>query len=95
LWQTKLFHQLWILLTVPPEYWHPHDPAMRIATWDRPGEQVLDERMASQPTQSRLTDIVSLYKENLETVRNALADWVARHLPFFRPHEEEETPWIN
>jgi hypothetical protein len=57
-----------------------HDPAMRIATWDRPGEQVLDERMASQPTQSRLTDIVSRYKENLETVRNALADWVGRHL---------------
>ena len=31
---------------------------LRMATWDRPGEQVLDERLASQPTQSRLLDIL-------------------------------------
>ncbi len=57
-----------------------HDPAMRIAAWDRPGEKVLDERMASQPTQSRLIDILSGSKQNLETLRNALPGWVARHL---------------
>jgi hypothetical protein len=57
-----------------------HDPAMRIATWNRPGERVLDERGASQPTQSRLTDILSGYKLNLEALRAALADWVGRHL---------------
>ena len=57
-----------------------HDPAMRIATWNRPGERVLDERGASQPTQSRLTDILSHDKQNLEALRSALPDWVGRHL---------------
>lgn len=57
-----------------------HDPALKIATWDRPGAGVQDERLASQPTQSRLTDILSLYKGNLETLRLALSDWVFRHL---------------
>ena len=33
-----------------------HDPAMRMATWDRPGEEVHQQRLASQPTQSRLID---------------------------------------
>ena len=36
-----------------------HDPAMRIATWNRPGERVLEERIASQPTQSQQIDILS------------------------------------
>ncbi len=57
-----------------------HDPAMRIATWNRAGERVLDERGASQPTQSRLTDILSDHKQNLEALRWALPDWVGRHL---------------
>lgn len=57
-----------------------HDPAMRLATWGRPGERVLDERGASQPTQSRLTDILSDHEANREAVRMALADWVGRHL---------------
>lgn len=57
-----------------------HDPAMRIATWNRPGDRVVDERVASQPTQSRQTDILSRYKQNLEALRSALPNWVARHL---------------
>jgi hypothetical protein len=57
-----------------------HDPAMRIAIWNRPGERVLDERGASQPTQSRLTDLLSGDKRNLEAVRAALPDWVGRHV---------------
>ena len=57
-----------------------HDPAMRMATWGRPGERVLDERGASQPTQSRLTDILSDSASNREAVRSALADWTCRHL---------------
>ena len=57
-----------------------HDPAMRIATWNRAGEAVLEERMASQPTQSRLTDNLTVFKSNVEAVRAALADWVERHL---------------
>ena len=51
-----------------------HDPAMRMATWDRPGQQVLTERLASQPTQSRLLDVVAHVGNNLEVVRRALAD---------------------
>lgn len=57
-----------------------HDPALRMATWDRPGEQVLEERSASQPTHSRLVDIVAHGSGNLQAVRGALADWVERHL---------------
>ena len=36
-----------------------HDPAFRVAAWNRPGDRVLDERLASQPTQSRLLGILS------------------------------------
>jgi hypothetical protein len=57
-----------------------HDPAVRIASWDRPGERVMDERLASQPTQSRLTDTMANYKKNLEAVRSALPEWIERHL---------------
>ena len=57
-----------------------HDPALRMATWNRPGEEVLDERSASQPTQSRLIDILTRNRQNLEAVRGALGDWVERHL---------------
>lgn len=57
-----------------------HDPAMRTATWNRPGDRVLDERCASQPTQSRLTSILSGHKQNTEALRAALPDWVERHL---------------
>ena len=31
-----------------------HDPALKISVWDRKGDGVLDERLASQPTHSRL-----------------------------------------
>lgn len=57
-----------------------HDPAMRLAVWDRPGEQVQQERLASQPTQSRLLAALGNYKPNIETLRETLADWPARHL---------------
>ncbi len=57
-----------------------HDPAMRLAVWDRPGDRVLEERLASQPSQSRLLDRLANFPENLETLRCGLADWVLRHL---------------
>jgi hypothetical protein len=57
-----------------------HDPAMKMAVWDRPGERVLDERLASQPTHSRLIDILAYQEGNRETLRDALADWIHRHL---------------
>jgi hypothetical protein len=57
-----------------------HDPAMKMAAWNRPGEQPLDERMASQPTQSRLIDILSRQPDNRYALRDALADSCERHL---------------
>jgi hypothetical protein len=57
-----------------------HDPAFKMAVWNRPGDQVLDERLASQPTHSRLIDILTHDKRNLEALRAALSDWVERHL---------------
>src|SRR5206468_5594959 len=57
-----------------------HDPAMRLAVWDRPGQQTQQERLASQPTQSRLLAALGNYKPNIETLRETLADWPARHL---------------
>jgi hypothetical protein len=57
-----------------------HDPAMRLAVWDRPGKRVQDERLASQPTQSRLLAALGNYKPNIEVLRETLATWSARHL---------------
>jgi hypothetical protein len=57
-----------------------HDPAMKLAAWNRPGEQPLNERMASQPTQSRLIDILSDESGNRYALRDALADACERHL---------------
>lgn len=57
-----------------------HDPALKIAVWDRRGDAVLDERLASQPTHSRLIDILAYQEDNREVVRDALVDWTHRHL---------------
>lgn len=57
-----------------------HDPAMKLAAWNRPGELPLAERMASQPTQSRLIDILSHQPANRYALRDALADACQRHL---------------
>ncbi|MBS0260467.1 MAG: IS1380 family transposase [Planctomycetes bacterium] len=57
-----------------------HDPAMKLAAWNRSGGQPLDERMASQPTQSRLIDILSHDPNNRYALRDALADACERHL---------------
>ena len=57
-----------------------HDPAMRLAVWDRPGDRVLEERLASQPSQSRLLDRLANFPENCELLRCGLAEWVLRHL---------------
>jgi hypothetical protein len=57
-----------------------HDPAMRMATWDRPGEEALEQRLASQPTQSRLIDWLADIPGNREALRHGLFDWTHRHL---------------
>ena len=57
-----------------------HDPAFRVAVWNRTGDAVADERLASQPTQSRLIGILTGQAGNLEAVRNGLAQSVQRHV---------------
>ena len=57
-----------------------HDPAMKMAVWNRPGDQAIDERLASQPTQSRLVDILTLTPGNRAALRDVLADSCERHL---------------
>lgn len=57
-----------------------HDPAMKMAVWDRPGEQTLDERLASQPSQSRLINILTLTPGNRAALRDALGESCERHL---------------
>ncbi len=56
-----------------------HDPALRLAVWDRPGDRVLEERLGSQPTHSRLLRILTR-SPNREALRSALGEWVGRHL---------------
>jgi len=57
-----------------------HDPAFRSAVWNRSGDQVVSERLASQPTQSRLIRILTRHTPNLETLRNGLASGIERHV---------------
>lgn len=57
-----------------------HDPALKLAAWDRPGEQPLEERLASQPTQSRLIDILRLTPGNRAALRDSLGESCQRHL---------------
>jgi len=56
-----------------------HDPALRISTWDNKGSKVIDERLASQPTQSRLIDTLSIGNNRI-ALSESLADWTNRHL---------------
>jgi len=56
-----------------------HDVAMKLAVWDRPGPAVIDERLASQPSEWRLVRRIGDIPKNLETVRDALPEWIARH----------------
>ncbi len=51
-----------------------HDPAMRMATWNRPGQEFLDQRLASQPTQSRLLDWLANAPGNRESLRYSLCN---------------------
>jgi len=57
-----------------------HDPAFRAAVWVRNGDQVVHERLASQPTQSRLISILAVSSANLEAVRDGLACGIENHV---------------
>jgi len=55
-----------------------HDAAMKLAVWDRPGKQVLAERLASQPSDWRLVNRLS-GKAYRRAMNEALPVWVSRH----------------
>lgn len=57
-----------------------HDPAFRAAVWNRSGDAVIEERLASQPTQSRLIDMLTGTSANLEPLRDGLAASLERHV---------------
>jgi hypothetical protein len=55
-----------------------HDVAMKLAVWNRPGQQVADERLGSQPSDWRLIQRLTS-QPNRRALREALATWVGRH----------------
>ena len=55
-----------------------HDPAVKLAVWDRPGRRVLEERLASQPSDWRLVDRLSS-RSHRRALRKALTESVRRH----------------
>jgi hypothetical protein len=55
-----------------------HDPAMKLAVWDRPGKRVIKERLASQPSDWRLVNRLSS-KPQRRAINEALPVWVSRH----------------
>jgi len=56
-----------------------HDPAFKMAVWDRRGDDVVDERLASQPTQSRLSSILAR-EDNREKFRDGLFESISRYV---------------
>ena len=56
-----------------------HDPAFKTAVWDRAGDVVADERLASQPTASRLIDMLT-QGDNRLTLGRHTATPILRHL---------------
>jgi hypothetical protein len=55
-----------------------HDVAVKLSVWDRPGRQVVAERLASQPSDWRLVDRLSSPAQR-RALNEALAGWVGRH----------------
>ena len=55
-----------------------HDVGLKLAVWDRPGRQVIDERLASQPSDWRLVNRLS-GKTERRALNEALPAWVSRH----------------
>ena len=55
-----------------------HDVGMKLAVWDRPGKGVLNERLASQPSDWRLVNRLSS-PAHRRVLNEALPVWVGRH----------------
>lgn len=56
-----------------------HDPLFRSAVWEIDGQKPLDERLASQPTQSRLLRDILAQKANLELLHNYVFEGIKTH----------------
>jgi hypothetical protein len=62
-----------------------HDPAMKLAAWNATGPAPLDERLASQPTQSQLLDILAHDSSNRAALRDSLIVHLAQVVqPFWQ-----------
>lgn len=57
-----------------------HDPAFRLAVWNRSGDHVIEERLASQPTQSRLLTMIANNRKNVNALRDGLYQSLLRHI---------------
>jgi hypothetical protein len=57
-----------------------HDPAFRIAVWNRSGDGVIDKRLARQPTQSRLLAMMAAHRSNINALRHGLCQSIHRHI---------------
>jgi len=55
-----------------------HDVAVKLSVWDRPGPKVVDERLASQPSDWRLVERLSGPGQR-RALNEGLAAWVGRH----------------
>lgn len=55
-----------------------HDPAFKIAVWNRTGTSAVGERLASQPTTSRIIAILSNW-HNRQALREHLLTLILRH----------------
>ena len=55
-----------------------HDAGVQLAVWDRPGQRVVEERLASQSSDWRLVERVSS-RPHRRSLRKALTESVARH----------------
>jgi hypothetical protein len=61
-----------------------HDPAFKMAVWDRPGSQVLDERLASQPTLSGRIPLSAENRPPAKPVPNWASSGQIQHLSRIR-----------
>lgn len=57
-----------------------HDPASRIAIWNRSGDSVIYERLATQPGQSRLLTMMATNRSNVNALRDGLYQSIHRHI---------------
>ena len=56
------------------------DAAFRIAVWNRSGYGVIEERLAGQPSQSRLLAMMAAHRTNVNALLDGLCQSIHRHI---------------